>query len=258
MGLDDSGIPIIAIFQRGTPMDFRDRLKFHLLPTRWHMANVYRRLRRLEPEVAILPHLVARSRVALDVGANKGGYTHTLLGLASAVHAFEPNPELIPWLFRLSDTRLTIHPVALGNCTGEALLRVPFGLNGRPSKQGATLNERTQHRCIEVPTSVCCLDDLDLGDIGFIKIDVEGFEARVIDGARETIARCRPVMLIEIEERHTGEPPSVLIERIVALGYACYALSANVFTDWQAVDLNRQTVFNWIFLPRAGRFATAN
>ena len=224
-------------------------------PTRWHIANVCRRL--LEPEVVIPPHLVARSRVALDVGANKGGYTHILLGLASAVHAFEPNPALIPWLSRQREPRLTIHPVALGNSTGEALLRVPFGLNGRPSKQGATLNERTRHRCIEVPTSVCRLDDLDLGDIGFIKIDVEGLEAQVIDGARETIARCRPAMLIEIEERHTGESPSVLIERIVALGYACYALSANVLTDWQAVDLDRQSVFNWIFLPRAGRYANS-
>lgn len=104
---------------------------------------------------------------------------------------------------------------------------------------------------VEMPTSVCCLDDLDLGDIGFIKIDVEGFEARVIDGACETIARCRPVMLIEIEEKHTGEPPSVLIERIVALGYTCCALSTGVLTDWQAVDLERQRVFNWIFLPLA-------
>ena len=82
-------------------MDLRDRLKFHLVPTRWHMASICRRLRLLEPEIAILPHLVARDRVALDVGANKGGYTHTLLGLASAVHAFEPNPALIPWLSRL-------------------------------------------------------------------------------------------------------------------------------------------------------------
>ncbi|MDE0242484.1 MAG: FkbM family methyltransferase [bacterium] len=241
-------------------MNLRDLLKFHLVPTRWHMANVCRRLRKLEPEVAILPHLVAHDRIALDVGANKGGYTCTLLGLASAVHAFEPNPALIPWLSRLRDTRLTIHPLALGDCTGEALLRVPFGPSGRPSKQGATLavTERTRNSRIEVPISVCRLDDLELGDIGFIKIDVEGFEARVIDGARETIARCRPAMLIEIEERHTGEPPSALIERIVALGYACYALSASVLTDWQAVELDRQSIFNWIFLPRAGRFATAS
>ena len=46
-------------------------------------------------------------------------------------------------------------------------------------------------------------------------------------------------MLIEIEEAHTGEPPSVLIERIVGLGYACYALAGGVLTDWRTIDLGR-------------------
>lgn len=236
-------------------MDFADRLKFHLVPTRLHMADVRRRLLRLEPELGILPLLTARQRVALDVGANKGAYTQALLRLTPAVHAFEPNPAIVPWLSRLRDPRLTIHPIALGDHDGEAVLSVPLSRRGRPSKQGATLapTERVSRGCVEARVVVRRLDSLDLGDVGFIKIDVEGFEARVIDGARGTIARCRPVMLIEIEEVHTGEPPSVLIERIAGLGYGCYALVGGALTDWRAVDIHRTNVFNWIFLPQSRR-----
>ena len=234
-------------------MDIEDRLKLLLVPTGWHMANLRRRLLRLEPELGILPLLVARNRVALDVGANKGGYTLGLLRLASAVHAFEPNPALIPWLSRLRDPRLTIHPIALGDRDGDAVLRVPLGRKGKPLKQGATLapTERVGRGCVEARATVRRIDSLDLGDVGFIKIDVEGFEAQVVDGARGTIDRCRPVMLIEIEEVHAGEPPSVLIERIAGLGYGCYALVGGALTDWRAVDLDRTYVFNWIFLPQS-------
>ena len=132
---------------------------------------------------------------------------------------------------------------------------MPLGRGGRPSKQGATLvaTERTRRGSIEASAQVRRLDGLDLGDIGFMKIDVEGFEAQVIEGARETIARCRPVMLIEIEQAHTGESPAALIERIAALGYGCCALAGGVLTDWRAVDLDRSHVFNWIFLPQGRR-----
>ena len=60
-------------------------------------------------------------------------------------------------------------------------------------------------------------------------------------------------MQVEIEEAHTGEPPSVLIERVAGLGYACYALVDGVLTDWRAVDLGRTYVFNWKFLPQGPR-----
>ena len=230
----------------------KERLKFFLAPTGLHMANLRRRHLRLEPELGLLPALVARHRVALDVGANKGVYTHALLRLAAAVHAFEPNPELAPWLSRLRRPRLTIHPVALGDRDGEGTLRIPVGRGGRPSRQGATLatTGRVRRGFVEKRTPVRRLDSLDLGDVGFIKIDAEGFEAEVIAGARETLARCRPVMLIEIEEAHTGEPPALSIGRIESLGYACYALAGGVLTDARLIDLDRAHVFNWIFLPR--------
>lgn len=232
-------------------MSLEDYIKFHFLPPSLHLARIRHRLRRLEPELGILPLLVDRSRIALDVGANKGGYTSALLDIAREVHAFEPNPLLIRWLNRLRHHRgLTIHPFALGDHDGEAILRVPLGRHGRPSSQGGTLRFTTRVRdgFIEEKVPVCCLDSLAIGDVGFIKIDVEGFEEQVVLGARETIAQSRLVMLIEIEEKHTGEPPAALVKRIEDLGYACYTLAEGVLRSAHAPGI--QTGFNWIFLPR--------
>ncbi|HUZ11388.1 MAG TPA: FkbM family methyltransferase [Caulobacteraceae bacterium] len=54
----------------------------------------------------------------------------------------------------------------------------------------------------EISVPVARLDDFQLPPIGFIKIDVEGHEEAVLQGARETIGRNRPALMIEIEERH--------------------------------------------------------
>ncbi|HYD07819.1 MAG TPA: FkbM family methyltransferase, partial [Reyranella sp.] len=45
------------------------------------------------------------------------------------------------------------------------------------------------------------LDDVYSGTCGFIKIDVEGHEQAVLDGAVQTITRCRPRMLVEVDDR---------------------------------------------------------
>src|SRR4029434_5645640 len=55
------------------------------------------------------------------------------------------------------------------------------------------------HRAIEVPMAT--LDSSSEGEFGFIKIDVEGHEQAVLDGAVQTIRRCRPRLLVEIDER---------------------------------------------------------
>jgi hypothetical protein len=47
------------------------------------------------------------------------------------------------------------------------------------------------------------LDNVYRGQVGFVKIDVEGHELAVLHGARETIRRCQPRLLVEIEERHS-------------------------------------------------------
>ena len=215
----------------------RERLKYHLIPPSWHARDVRRRLRRLEPEFDLLPFLVSRERIAVDIGANKGGYTRELLKFAAAVHAFEPRPALLPWLQRIRSSRLTVHSFAVGSYDGDATLHVPINKRGVTSNQLASLTpprEGGEHLKLSCP--VRRMDSLDLGDVGFIKIDVE--------------ARSRPVMLIEIEEAHAGKPVRGIIDKIERHGYRSVALVDSVLTDARQVENpSAAHVFNYIFLP---------
>jgi hypothetical protein len=52
------------------------------------------------------------------------------------------------------------------------------------------------------------LDDFAFDEVDFIKVDVEGFELQVLEGARETLARCRPIVIVEQKDfagRYGGE-----------------------------------------------------
>ena len=63
-------------------------------------------------------------------------------------------------------------------------------------------NRLEGHKFTEVIVPKKRLDDFDLPQIGFIKIDVEGHEESVLHGAEGIIERDRPNLMIEIEERH--------------------------------------------------------
>jgi uncharacterized protein YjiS (DUF1127 family) len=66
------------------------------------------------------------------------------------------------------------------------------------------------------------LDDLQLDDIGLVKIDVEGHELAVVRGAVDTLKRNRPTIVVEAEERHHANAVSDITELLAKLGYRGY------------------------------------
>jgi FkbM family methyltransferase len=161
-----------------------------------------------EPELRLLKSLVDPNRVAIDVGAADGVYSYFISKIAKRCIAFEPNPVLFR-ILKLNLPNVHIYHAALSSSAGGASLRVPV-VNGVGYFGWATIEpentlselEPNEIRSIEVPTLRG--DDLDLGDVGFIKIDVEGHELSVLEGLRATIMRCRPVLLIEVSAGGRG------------------------------------------------------
>lgn len=185
----------------------------------WLEHEYYRR--NGEVELVITGQLCRSDRDALDIGANEGCYIHFMRGKAKHVHAFEPVPWLADRLTHKFGPDLRVHPVALSDAAGEATLSVPM-VDGRLETGLSTLADPVSLKGVEQRTlavQVRLLDEVYDGSAGLIKIDVEGHEEAVLAGGLGTIARCRPNLLIEIEERHTPGAIGRIRDLLDSLGY---------------------------------------
>lgn len=242
------------------PEELEETAKRLLVPGPLYIRYRYaKELRKGEREIRLLPFLADPNRTAVDVGANKGVYTYALLQAGvREVHAFEPNPKLFGVLSRWAKGRAHLHPEALSDTTGEAVLMVPHSEAGY-SNQGASLSadKLNGQDFGGVTVKTLRLDDAGIDNVGFIKIDVEGFEMQVLKGAAGTLARDRPTLLVEIEEKHTKRKLPEMIAEVCAYGYQCLALRHGVLTPFDELDLavshdparKADYVFNFVFLP---------
>jgi FkbM family methyltransferase len=137
----------------------------------------------------------------VDVGANRGYYSYVMSGIFAHVLAFEPNSTLTHDLAHSDANNITIHHCALSDTDGTLRLHVPYR-DGRPYDGWATV-ERPQLSAwdtfdvTDVPGRR--LDGFGLQDVSLVKIDVEGHEVAVLDGAAHTLALHRPVVVIEVK-----------------------------------------------------------
>jgi FkbM family methyltransferase len=170
-------------------------------PSRFYRRRIAREARTGEPELAVLDTLMRRGGTAVDVGANQGFFAYALGDVADRVVAFEPNPDYARFARLMLRGRATVHRLALSDRPGRATFYVPVDHDGSVLHLAGSL-KRTAHaqfagnRTYQV--EVRTLDSFGLADVRFIKVDVEGSEREVLDGARATIARDRPVLLLEL------------------------------------------------------------
>src|SRR5260370_18334280 len=121
-----------------------------------------------------------------------------------------------------------VNAIALSDVTGTAELHIPL-IEGQAVLGCSTIAPEAAasyltQQIIEVRTDL--LDNVYRGQVGFVKIDVEGHELAVLHGARETIMRCHPRLLVEIEERHSNGGVLRTAAFLDALGYRGYYVHA--------------------------------
>lgn len=170
---------------------------------------------------AALAHVTDWS-CAVDGGAHVGSWALHMAKRFSQVIAFEPAPDTHEALaaniaeFRATEAEAGLiihHKLALGghrHTTGMAEdQRYSGGNTGGRYLKGAG--------DIEVVT----LDSFNRESLGFLKLDVEGYEVFALQGAVETLARCKPVVLIEVKPRMAhrfGIDPMAAVDFLVGLG----------------------------------------
>ena len=152
----------------------------------------------------MLPRLVSKTDVALDIGGNAGFYAFRMSTIFSKVYAFEINDELTGDLRKYNPGNITVMPVGLSSKAGEATLYIPV-LNGLPLTGWASLApgnfpEATSE--LTKPVQIATLDSFQLENVSFVKIDVEGHELQVLEGGRQTLSKHRPTVLIEIKDQN--------------------------------------------------------
>jgi len=222
-----------------------------------------------------------RPGVILDIGAHDGLLTLPFTHLPGAhVHAFEPLPTAMARLrarllaeFGALPPNVTLHAEALGAAPGEAMLTLPV-LDGVAQEQWASLaKDYAEHASVtrqahRVP--VITLDSLNLTHVTAIKLDAEGAEQEVLEGARQTLTRSRPVLSVEIEERHrpasTRDVPA-LLESLGYGGWYWHAGTLHPLASFDAATMqvaspdpavfaaSEPYIFTFFFLPRENEAA---
>lgn len=203
---------------------------------RWREAAYFRR--HGEFELRLVKPLCDANHDSIDVGANLGAYIHFMCRSSKLVYAFEPVPWLAAMLARKFTARVIVRDIALSNENGTAVLHVPIvdgqpecGLSSLASGVNFGVNEQMELR---VRTSR--LDDVYEGRLGFLKVDVEGHEQAVLEGASRTLDWSHPNLLVEIEERFAPGRVRDTRRFLDALGYRGYFVSRGRLNEIESFD----------------------
>jgi FkbM family methyltransferase len=204
-----------------------------------------------EPELlAMLKSITPSGGVAYDVGANIG-----LMSLAMAaftgpdgqVVAFEALPANVDRLranlsLNASGGQVQVEPVAVGAAPGSATFHV-HASGGMGKLGGSAGRDEVYEKSIDVP--VVSLDAYVFSGEhrppAVVKIDVEGGEGMVLEGARRLLAEVAPTLLIEI---HGPQAAAQVLGPLKSHGYSVHKLAHGLpdVSDWSDLDWKAHVV----------------
>jgi FkbM family methyltransferase len=183
---------------------------------------------RIEPELARLASYAPRGGTAVDIGAWYGPWTRGLRRLADRVVALEPAADLARRIAAAyPDVRVV--EAAASDHLGTATLYLPAGGPG----VGTSSVEHGEGAGTTVRRVT--VDSLDLTDVRFMKIDVEGHELPALRGAEQTVRRDRPLLLVEVEERI--QPIEPVVALLAEWGYRAFVLPRDRWLPLDEFDL---------------------
>ena len=221
-------------------------------------ALFWRGIHGFEPGTAdIFMALAKEAEVFLDVGAYSGYYT--LLGLAVnpqlEVHAFEPVPALMQWLrehVEANSFTSNVNLVARAVSDGDAEESSFYLVDDERMPSSSLVAGYGGTARTEVRVSTCSVDgyaaDVSTKRVQLIKIDAEGAEARVLQGAIDTLTHSRPFVVCEILDPESSEPIAALCRRA---SYSLGRIGSSGMTPMEAPQIDPTRLErNFLLWPR--------
>ncbi len=217
--------------------------------------DLWRRNKYFEEDLWQVPNFLRKDMQAVDVGVNAGIFSLWMSKFASRVISFECNPHLVKKLNGFLPKNVTLHACALSSASGETTLRFDpdnTGIGTIESKNRLDNNPGIRH-IVETKVSMRTLDEFQLQQVSFMKIDVEGHELEVLKGAATLLSIQKPTLLIEIEERHCAGNVERVPQWLSQFGYQthCYdRTSGKIELVDNASQRASAGVNNFWFIPR--------
>jgi FkbM family methyltransferase len=182
--------------------------------------------------IPLFRRIVPADAIIFDVGAHAGQFTKLFARLAPQGFVFAVEPQsyartilrLAIFLNRLSN--VAILPLGLGDKAGVALLALPVKRSGSYGFGLAHIGEEHERKFEAEAVALATIDELAavlrLDRLDLIKADIEGFELRLLKGARQTLLRLRPALYLEMNAAHLARAGDTLEEAwefLSELGY---------------------------------------
>lgn len=160
----------------------------------------------------LLAYVPRKGRCAVDVGANVGEWSAALAQRFERVIAVEPNPALTNTLRRVAPN-VSVLAVGAWSTAGVhdfTLYASDKNTSALGFRGGNPANDERGSA-----TWLCArLDDLVTEPVDFMKVDVEGAEVHVLNGAQRILTDFRPHLLIEVHGEQNGADVVRLLEQM--------------------------------------------
>ena len=238
----------------------RDHTFFHLRLHDYMQWHIFAQQSDISWRIAL--QQLTESACVLDIGANCGAFSLKLAQAAirnkisnCVIYAFEPNPVVCQYF----DRNLSLNPKIL-----PAVHLQRIGLGDKNEKLQIVFSEKNtgggriiKNRqgtgfSVEIQTLDSFAQMHNLKNIVFIKIDVEGFEPLVLEGAMKTIEYHKPVIFVEItdswfKERNSSE--DFFVNYFLNEGYKLWMEVDNQIMKYSPLEAKKMWQYNLLAMP---------
>jgi FkbM family methyltransferase len=221
-----------------------ENISFKLIDS-CYISDFIRRNEIWEPHLhTVFEKYISKDDVVLEAGCHIGTHSIKLSKLSKSLHCFEPlrsSAKLLQENLNLNNCNNAVVS-NLGVSDAKGATKFSWVGNGNPGASGLKDNPMGEFgsgvsKEYDYEVELINIDSLDLPKLDFIKLDVEGYEVKAIQGGLNTIKKYKPIITLECWADHKGnaslEHTTQQFEFLLELGY----------------ELNRISHCDWLFLP---------